>query len=94
MPDTYSWGLVATSDLPLEDIASMLGYRSEHAISNIVRWWSRGLSPADLRRAWRELGLDRVLLRWAQRGEATREQAEQVMDQLERLRLRSEQVAR
>ena len=71
----------------------MLGYRSEHAISNIVRWWSwlGGWSPADLRRAWRESGLDMVLLRWAQRGEATRVQAKQVMDQLERLRLRSEQ---
>ncbi len=86
--------LVATSDLPFEDIASMLGFRSEYAISNIVRWWSGGGSPADLRRAWRELGLDMVLVGWAQRGEATREQAKQVMDQLERLRLRSEQAAR
>ncbi len=87
--------LVYTSDLPLEDIASMLGYTSEHAISNIVRWWSMGMgrwSPADLRHAWREWGLDMVLLKWAKRGEATREQAAQVWDQLERLRLRIEQA--
>ena len=71
----------------------MLGYRSELAISNIVEAWSRRRwTPADLRRAWREWGLDVVLLEWAKRGEATREQAEEVLDQLERLRLRIEQA--
>ena len=85
--------LVYTSDLSLEDIASMLGYRIEYAVSNIVRMWSRGRwSPAELRHEWREWGFDPVILRWVERGEAMPEQAEQVLEQLERMRLRNKQA--
>ncbi len=71
------------SDLTLEEIARMFGYRTDMAITNVIRWRACRQSPERLRYFWERGGVDYILFKWASQGKATLAQHDQVADDVQ-----------
>ena len=77
---------VSISDYPFEDIAAILGFASEDALSSAIESWS-GRTATNLRDLWKEREINYVVWRYTFRGKATPEQAREVIGDLRRLYL-------
>ncbi len=77
--------MIMLCDLPLADIAEVLGYAGEAALADAVERWC-GARPATVREYWQERGVDVVLSQRQKNGETANNSPQMLADRaLERM---------
>ncbi len=72
--------LAYSSDLPLETVAAMLGFADADVMREAIDTWAAPWTLEIMVECWTERKVDCVVWRWTTRGEATTEQAVQVIE--------------